>query len=123
RADTPEELDSVRVVLADRAVFENFGIGRPAFLDNFTFDIQRNGIQGVIRIRSTAPVVEPFVSLLVDVSWPSGRLFREYTVLLDPPAFASETAPVVSQPAVTPAARPTQKIERPQPAESSSPAP
>ena len=42
----------------------------------------------MVRVTSIQPISEPFVSLLLDVGWPQGRLLREYTVLLDPPAFA-----------------------------------
>ena len=47
----------------------------------------------MVRVTSTQPVSEPFISLLLDVGWPQGRLLREYTVLLDPPAFARPDAP------------------------------
>ncbi|WP_426176208.1 FimV/HubP family polar landmark protein [Massilia sp. TWR1-2-2] len=44
---------------------------------------QRNGRQ-FIRISSSQPVNEPFVDMLLELSWNSGRLVREYTFLLDP---------------------------------------
>ncbi|GAA0785729.1 FimV/HubP family polar landmark protein [Marinobacterium sediminicola] len=47
---------------------------------------------GRIRLKSTEPVQEPFLNFMVEVNWPSGRLVREYTLLLDPPVF--EPSPV-----------------------------
>ncbi|PSL14899.1 FimV-like protein [Marinobacterium halophilum] len=47
---------------------------------------------GRIRLKSTEPVQEPFLNFMVEVNWPSGRLVREYTLLLDPPVF--EPTPV-----------------------------
>ncbi len=44
---------------------------------------QRNGRQ-YIKITSTQPVNEPFVDMLLELSWSNGRLVREYTFLLDP---------------------------------------
>ncbi|MET3131674.1 pilus assembly protein FimV [Oxalobacteraceae bacterium GrIS 1.11] len=44
---------------------------------------QRNGRQ-FIRITSSQAVNEPFVDMLLELSWNSGRLVREYTFLLDP---------------------------------------
>jgi pilus assembly protein FimV len=44
---------------------------------------QRNGRQ-FIKISSSQPVNEPFVDMLLELSWNSGRLVREYTFLLDP---------------------------------------
>ena len=40
---------------------------------------------------------EPYLNFLVDVLWPSGRLQREYTLLLDPPLYtARSVTPVCS---------------------------
>ncbi len=50
---------------------------------------------GRIRLKSTEPVQEPFLNFMVEVNWPSGRLVREYTLLLDPPVF--EPSPVGQQ--------------------------
>jgi pilus assembly protein FimV len=44
---------------------------------------QRNGRQ-YIRITSTQPLNEPFVDMLLELSWNNGKLVREYTFLLDP---------------------------------------
>jgi pilus assembly protein FimV len=45
---------------------------------------QRNG-RRYIQLTSAQPVNEPFVDMLLELSWSSGRLVREYTFLLDPP--------------------------------------
>ena len=39
----------------------------------------------VPRSRRRAPVNEPYLDLLVEVNWASGRVVRDYTFLLDPP--------------------------------------
>ncbi|MBP0049033.1 hypothetical protein H9C73_09800 [Marinobacterium sp. AK62] len=62
---------------------------------------------GRIRLRSTEPVQEPFLNFMVEVNWPSGRLVREYTLLLDPPVF--DAAPSV-QPVTSTPARTTQQV-------------
>ena len=38
-----------------------------------------------VEVRSEQPVSEPFVDLVVEVRWPTGRLVRQYTLLLDLP--------------------------------------
>ena len=48
---------------------------------------------------------EPFVDVLIEVTWPSGRLQREYPILLDPPGFAARPAP---RPPAAAAAAPAQ---------------
>jgi len=65
-----------------------------------------------IKIISTRPVNEPFIDLLVELSWPQGRLVREYTALIDPIGYNPPTvavapdAPVVSPMVVTPPVTP-----------------
>ncbi|NND36888.1 MAG: LysM peptidoglycan-binding domain-containing protein [Gammaproteobacteria bacterium] len=84
-----------------------------------------------MKLTSPGQMTEPFLTFLVEASWPGGRLLREYTVLLDPPTYVpptvqqapAVTAPVVSQPADTgrierPAVTPstdTPPVSRPQP--------
>ena len=88
--------------LASRADFERAGIARPFSLTDIRFktEIDERG-RAVIKIISRKPIQEPFVNLLMEVHWPSGRLLREYTLLLDPPAFSDQlSAPV--QPPATP---------------------
>ncbi len=94
-ADSADELNQLTVQLAPAATFERFGLDRPRFLEDLSFQVQREGSRAVVRVTSAQPVSEPFISLLLDVGWPQGRLLREYTVLLDPPAFAAgpESAP------------------------------
>ena len=87
-SDSAEDLGQLSVQLAPAATFERYGLDRPRFLDDLKFQVQRDGSRTVIRVTSTQPVSEPFVSVLLDVAWPQGRLLREYTVLLDPPTFA-----------------------------------
>ncbi|WP_273672126.1 FimV/HubP family polar landmark protein [Janthinobacterium fluminis] len=70
---------------------------------------QRNGRQ-YIRVTSPQPVNDPFVDMLLELSWNGGRLVREYTFLLDPadmrqPQTAQVAAPVdrAAPPAAAPA--------------------
>jgi len=85
---TPDELNSIRVGMANEDTFKRSGLDRPAFLSSFTFRVETSGGRPVIKLRSNTAITEPFVNLLVDVSWTGGRVLRQYTVLLDPPVFA-----------------------------------
>jgi len=102
-AATPEELGALQAQLASRDMFQRYGLDRPAYLDSLEFRVGR-GQDGrsVLLVHSRESISEPFVSFLVDVSWPRGHLLREYTVLLDPPVFAPQgdqyAAPAVSAP-------------------------
>ncbi len=90
-AATPEELGALQAQLASRDMFQRYGLDRPSYLDTLEFRVGR-GQDGrsVLLVRSRDAIGEPFVSFLVDVSWPRGHLLREYTVLLDPPVYAPQ---------------------------------
>ena len=90
-AATPEELSTLQAQLATNEMFVRYGLDRPAYLDSLEFRVGpgKDG-QSVLLVRSRDAIAEPFVSFLVDVSWPRGHLLREYTVLLDPPVFAPQ---------------------------------
>jgi pilus assembly protein FimV len=85
---TPEELNGLRAQLATRETFARYGLDYPAFLTGIQVRFVRVGDRPVIELRSSAPITEPFATLLVEVNYPRGRQVREYTVLLDPPVFA-----------------------------------
>ena len=86
---TADELDSLKISLADSEAFARAKIDRPFILSKLRFDLRRSVDDGpdYIRVYSSEPIREPFLNFLVEVSWSNGRLFREYTVLLDPPLY------------------------------------
>ena len=107
------ESSEIRVSLASTEDFERIGVERFFFLTTLKFDIQSVRGKPVIRVSSTQPISEPYLNFLVEVVWPSGRLLKEYTVLLDPPTFTQAAAPAVTAPSRTTAAnRTTGAIDR-----------
>ncbi len=86
---TKEELADINARLASSEAFRQARIERQESLSSlqFTVDQRANG-QPIIRITSTASVPDPFLDMLIELNWNSGRLIREYTILLDPPAAA-----------------------------------
>jgi pilus assembly protein FimV len=104
---TSDELDSLDVKLAGLSQFSHAGLDRPGVLDQLQFVVVRNPDgSSYIHITSNAAVREPFLDFLLDANWNNGELIREYTVLLNPPAFqTTNTAPApAAQPAPEPAA-------------------
>ncbi|MCC4261069.1 peptigoglycan-binding protein LysM [Pseudomonas aestusnigri] len=87
--------DEIRSMLASPDDFGRAGIDRTFFLTDLKFQpvIKPNG-RSVIRVTSSRPVNEPFLNFLMEVRWPSGRVLREFTILLDPPMY--QPTPVVS---------------------------
>lgn len=119
---TPEDLAELEVALASADTFERYGLYRPLYLTRLQFTVVRSGRPdgNAILVRSNEPITEPFVTFLVEASWPRGRLLREYTVLLDPPTFAPPPASRASEAVTAPSrAAPADsgRIERPAAAE------
>jgi pilus assembly protein FimV len=117
----PDELDTVKAQLASPADFAKVGSERYHYLTQlrFTPQISPRG-NTVIRVSSREPIREPYMDFLVEVTWPSGRLVKGYTVLLDPPATAGARAAPVEAPVAAPRAITPAPAPRRAPASSSS---
>jgi FimV-like protein len=74
----------VAVSLASAEEYSRAGIDRVFFLNDLRFTPVFQGNRKFIHVSSVRPVVEPYLSFLVQVSRPGGQLLRDYTVLLDP---------------------------------------
>ena len=55
-----------------------------------------------VRLTSDRGVQEPFVDVILEISWATGRLVREYTLLFDPPVTARAPAPAAAPTAAVP---------------------
>ncbi|HTL49830.1 MAG TPA: FimV/HubP family polar landmark protein [Steroidobacteraceae bacterium] len=113
-AAAPDELSALEAHLAAPEVFARYGLDRPAFLSSLEFTVG-HGQDGrsVLLVRSRDAISEPFVSFLIDVNWPRGRLLREYTVLLDPPAMLSAEASPAPAPVAAPSTAPSAAVSPP----------
>lgn len=96
------DLQDIHVQLANVEEFEKAGLDRPFILSQIKFQVvlSSNG-KPVVRFTSKDPLKDPFISLMVEAEWHGGRVIREYTILLDPPAIASRSHAVFSQPKQT----------------------
>ncbi len=123
---TPEELTNLDVTLASSETFARYGLDRPFYLLDIEFNVVSGANGSVVQVRSRTPMTEPFLTFLVEATWPSGRLLREYTVLLDPPTYsppAAQQAPAVTAPSRA-APADAGRIERqPPPAQPPTPSP
>jgi pilus assembly protein FimV len=96
---TPEELDSLTARIADPGLYRQNNYSYNAVLARARVSVEKKpGGQATIRVVTPGAVNEPFLDLMVEVNWSSGRLVREYTFLLDPPGVqptpVEPTAPV-----------------------------
>ena len=77
--------------MADLNDFALSGLATQRALSDVRFQVRvRPNGTGRIILTSKLPVTEPFMNFLVEVNWPSGRLIREYTLLLDPPSYKAQ---------------------------------
>jgi pilus assembly protein FimV len=107
-AVTPGELSSIQAALASEQVYQDQMLEKPASYPFIKIEVGNNTKgQPILKLSSTQPITEAFLDMLIQVDWPTGRLVKEYTLLLDPPGFnsnyVSESAglPVTSQTAPT----------------------
>ena len=103
-----DELSAITARLASPQAYKEANLERPNTLSNIRFDVtQKSNGNPVLRINSTRTFNEPFVNLLIELTYPSGRLLREYTVLLDPQGSAeAQSFEPVGAPVVRPRAAP-----------------
>ena len=123
--DIPEinaaEADSLRATLASPDAYRASGLEYHPALNGVRMSLQkRPDGRSYLRVTSDRPVNDPFLDLVLEANWASGRTVRDYTLLLDPPsqrpaaaAPSVAAAPVVTAPVVPAAPVRPQAITRP----------
>ena len=86
-ASRGEKPSNIKVSLAPAEKFDEAGVPWTYFLSKIRFTpvVKPNGSM-VIKVTSREALKEPYLNFLLEVSWPKGNLYREFTVLVDPPA-------------------------------------
>lgn len=99
------EKTSLVARLASPDVYSGAGLEYP-YGNKFKFDVEsRANGEPYLKVSSAQPVNDPFVSLLVELTWSSGKLLREYTFLLDPPGYVPVQPKLAEVRPVAPAAQ------------------
>ena len=115
-SERPGEMDSVTARLASQDAFHAAGIDFNPVLLGMQIKVEhRNANKPVLKLTTKQPVNDPFLDILVELQWSSGRLVREYTFLLDPPTYK-----MPKETAVEPSAAP---MAKPAPAAAAAPVP
>ncbi|WP_280528140.1 FimV family protein, partial [Cupriavidus plantarum] len=123
----PEEAESLVVKLASPAAYARAGLTYLPAVGSVRVNVERrpNGSY-VAYVRSNQPISEPFVDILVDMAWSSGKVTRAYTFLLDPAGSKSAPqsfAPTTVVQAATPDASPAENTVAPAPLAAPAPVP
>jgi len=113
---TPEEQASLRIRVAPPESYRAANVDYNPVLPSTraSFEKRADG-RLFVRLVSDRGVQEPFVDVILEISWATGRLVREYTLLFDPPATiraganpapGTSTSPVISAAPAAPAPLP-----------------
>ncbi len=118
---TGDEGATLQVKVATPETYRAAGVDYNGVLSNTTITLQRRADgRPFLRLSSDRPVQEPFVDVILDLAWSSGRLVREYTLLFDPPAARTSTAPA---PVTAPLMEAPAPVPAPAPSRAAAPAP
>jgi pilus assembly protein FimV len=103
----PDELASLRATIASPEAFRAAGFDYNPAMGSIQVTLQRRPDgRHYLQLSSHRPINDPFVDLILEASWSSGRIVRDYTMLFDPPNLRQGAPAVAAQvpPATTPAA-------------------
>jgi pilus assembly protein FimV len=91
-AANKEELSSLSARIAPSETYAEQGVERASSLSSVRVELGRkpDGTP-ILKISSQQPVNDPFLDMLIQVDWSTGRLLREYTALLDPPGYGDRS--------------------------------
>jgi len=100
---TAEEASSLQLRIATPEAYRSAGVEYNPVLPSTKVElVSRPGGRSVLRVTSDRSVLEPFVDVIVEATWSSGRLVREYTMLFDPPGARQAAAPPAAAPVMSP---------------------
>src|SRR5262247_4205010 len=114
------ESEALNARIASADEFRQAGVDYSATVPRVRTAVERRPDGRYFIVLTTAqPVEEPFLDLLIELNWTSGRLVRQYTFLLDPAEYKSQVAAAPPK-AAAPEAR---AVETPRPPEVAAAAP
>ncbi|MFA6041929.1 MAG: hypothetical protein WC733_10545, partial [Methylophilus sp.] len=88
---SPAELSSLTANIAPLEAYQQQKLDKPESHNNIQVTVKKNALGlDVLELKSNQAITDPFLDMLIQVDWASGRLLREYTLLLDPPGYKGE---------------------------------
>lgn len=93
---TNAQAASLKANMANPAVYSQRGLQYSPVVKNIRSSIRKksNG-RSVLVLTSSAPINEPFLDIVVQASDRTGKVTRDFSILLDPPAYIKAPAPIV----------------------------
>lgn len=118
-----EEAASLKASVASPEAFRAAGMDYNASMSGLQITLQkRPDGRSFLRVSSDRAINDPYVDLILEASWSSGRIVRDYTMLFDPPNLRQPQAVTATVPQVSPApsrVAPTPRAATPSPAAAS----
>lgn len=115
-----EEAASLKVSIALPEAFQAAGLEYNPAMSSLQATLQRRADgRAYIRLNGDRPINDPFVDMILEARWATGRIVRDYTMLFDPPGLrqAAPSAPtpaqVPVQPSISQPARPPSTVSAP----------
>lgn len=98
-----EEAATLKTSVATPEAFTAAGLEYNPAMSSLQASLQRRPDgRAFIRLSSERPVNDPFIDMILETSWSSGRIVRDYTMLFDPPVLRQAApAPTLPQTSVT----------------------
>ncbi|WP_157667693.1 FimV family protein [Comamonas serinivorans] len=122
------EANGLKAAIASRAAYQSAGVEYNPVVSKIRVSVQKRADgKTFLRLSSQDPIHEPYLGIVVDTNWASGRVVRDFTVLLDPPETkraAVDVTPAqtaLPAPATRPVAPPPLAQPAPPPAASTEP--
>ena len=95
-----DEVSSMRARMAPAASFQNANVPFSPVISLIQVEVEPRGDGAVLKLSSDRPINEPFVDMVLEMSWANGKLIREYTFLLDPSVSSPKPVSAVTSQAV-----------------------
>ena len=109
-----DEAASLKATVASPEAFVAAGLDYNPAMSSLRATLQqRPDGRSYIRLSSDRAINDPFVDMILEASWASGRIVRDYTMLFDPPAFRKPSA--AQTPTLPQVTSPTEAIAAPRP--------
>lgn len=100
-----DELTAIQAMIASEQAYADQSLEKPSSHNSIKVEVTKNTRgEPILKLVSSQPMSDAFLDMLIQVEWPTGRLVKEYTVLLDPPGYEQKLAasPTVNLPSPAP---------------------
>lgn len=106
-----EEAASLKASVALPDVFKAAGLEYNPAMTGLQATLQRRADgRAYLRLNSERAINDPFVDMILEANWATGRIVRDYTMLFDPPTLRSSTPAAPTSAQIPAPATPTTRL-------------